>query len=182
MRKIIFLILLIGLFVIGILLWQYQKLEKPVSGVNNFEECANAGYPILESWPQQCKTPDGKMFTEDIGNELEKYDLIRVNAPRPNQNIQSPLAIKGEARGFWFFEAVLPVKLLNDKGEELAAGYVQATDDWMTEDFVHFEGEINFISKTKVKGTLVFNKANPSGLAEKDEELLVPVQLNPNSE
>ncbi len=179
MKKIIFLVLLIGISVVGILLWQYQKVEKPAIDINNFEECAKVGYPILESYPRQCKMPDGKTFTEDIGNELEKYDLIRVSTPRPNQTIESPLTIKGEARGFWFFEAVLPVKLLNDKGEELVVGYVQAANDWMTEDFVPFEGEINFISKVKGEGNLVFNKANPSGLAEHDEELWVPVQINP---
>ena len=51
-------------------------------------------------------------FTEKgappIGNELEKADMIRVDAPRPNQVIQSPLTVKGEARGAWFFEASFP--------------------------------------------------------------------------
>jgi len=54
----------------------------------------------MESYPRQCKTPDGKTFTEDIGNEVEKLDLIKINNPRPNQIIESPLFIKGEARGF----------------------------------------------------------------------------------
>ncbi|MFH1990480.1 MAG: hypothetical protein ABIJ19_01330, partial [Patescibacteria group bacterium] len=33
-----------------------------------------------------------------------KDDLIRLDTPRPNQAIQSPLVITGEARGTWFFE------------------------------------------------------------------------------
>jgi hypothetical protein len=34
--------------------------------IESFEECARAGYPILESYPRQCRTPDGKSFTESI--------------------------------------------------------------------------------------------------------------------
>jgi hypothetical protein len=34
--------------------------------IDSFEECARAGYPILESYPRQCRTPDGKSFAERI--------------------------------------------------------------------------------------------------------------------
>jgi len=34
--------------------------------ITNFEECANAGYPIMESYPRQCRTPDGQTFTEVV--------------------------------------------------------------------------------------------------------------------
>jgi len=30
--------------------------------INDFDECKNAGYPILETFPEQCKTPSGKTF------------------------------------------------------------------------------------------------------------------------
>ena len=36
--------------------------------VNSFEECQQAGYPIMESYPEQCQTPDGKHFTRVIPN------------------------------------------------------------------------------------------------------------------
>lgn len=39
------------------------------SNVNNFEECEKAGYPIMESNPRQCKTPDGKVFEEERAEE-----------------------------------------------------------------------------------------------------------------
>lgn len=32
--------------------------------VTTFAECASAGYPILQSYPRQCKTPDGTTFVE----------------------------------------------------------------------------------------------------------------------
>lgn len=38
----------------------------PVSTINSFEECAAAGYPIMESYPEQCRTPDGRLFVRDV--------------------------------------------------------------------------------------------------------------------
>lgn len=32
--------------------------------IDNFEKCAAAGYPILDSYPEQCRTPEGKSFTK----------------------------------------------------------------------------------------------------------------------
>jgi hypothetical protein len=35
-----------------------------VPPILNFQGCVNAGYPVMESYPRQCKTPDGRSFTE----------------------------------------------------------------------------------------------------------------------
>ena len=37
--------------------------------ITNFEECANAGYPVMESFPRQCRVGD-ITFTEDVEQEL----------------------------------------------------------------------------------------------------------------
>lgn len=37
--------------------------------INNFEECAEAGNPIMESYPRQCRA-DGKTFVEEINKEM----------------------------------------------------------------------------------------------------------------
>lgn len=102
---------------------------------------------------------------------------IIIFAPKANTEVSSPLKIEGKARGSWFFEAIFPVKLLDEKDEELAAGYVEATSDWMTEDFVPFKGEISFISKTEGRGTLIFNNDNPSDLPEYNKEFKVSLWL-----
>ncbi len=47
------------------------RAEKEIE-ISDFENCAKAGYPILESYPRQCKTPDGKTFIEEIENAVEK--------------------------------------------------------------------------------------------------------------
>lgn len=156
----------------------FKPGKSPTPIINSFEECVSAGYPLLESYPSQCKTPDGETFTEDIGNELEKSNLIRVSNPRPNQIIQSPLAIDGEARGFWFFEASFPVKILNERGEVVVQGLAQAQGDWMTENFVQFRAELVFPAPSTEKGNLVLEKDNPSGLPEHVDELRIPIRFS----
>ena len=106
-----------------------------------------------------------------------KEDLIVIESPIANEEISSPVSIKGRARGFWFFEASFPVKLYDENGNLIAVAVAQAKDEWMTENFVPFEAELNFVASAKQKGTLVFEKDNPSGLPEHDDELRVPVIL-----
>jgi len=156
-----------------------QKPPQPLpKTVNSFEECEAAGYPIAESYPQKCTRLDGKSFTQDIGNELEKTDLIRVENPRPNQTITSPIVIKGEARGTWFFEASFPIKLKDEKGNVIATTIAHAQDDWMTENFVSFSAILEFQTTTQ-KGNLILEKDNPSGLPQNADELRIPVKIIP---
>src|SRR4030042_3349817 len=170
---IVIVLVLAGLFIV----WNNKKAEEPKPGitVNNFEECVTAGYPVLESYPRQCKAPDGKTFSEDIGNELEKQELIRIDSPRPNTKIKSPLKITGQARGYWFFEASFPIRLLDDNNNELGQGIATALSDWMTEDFVSFESTLEFDSPTTNRGVLILEKDNPSDLPENYDELRIPV-------
>jgi hypothetical protein len=177
MKKIIFLLIVIIVSAAVFMLWNQKKIEESNAAVNNFEECAAKGYPILETYPSQCKTPSGETFIEDIGNELEKQNLIKINSPRPNELIQSPLEIKGEARGYWFFEASFPIKLIDENGKELGTAIAQAQSDWMTEDFVSFEAKLEFQKPETKKGFLILKKDNPSGLPENDDELRVPVRF-----
>ena len=149
----------------------------PSKEVTSFVECADAGYPIMESYPRQCRDSKGNTFTEDIGNILEKQDLIRVTNITPNQKITSPVIITGEARGTWYFEASFPAVLEDDNGVVLAQVPAQAQGEWMTEEFVPFSVTLIFDSKGAKKGTLILKKDNPSGLPEDDDVLSIPVQF-----
>jgi len=42
---------------------EYQQSQ---STITNFEQCIAAGNPAMESYPRQCRTPDGKHFVESI--------------------------------------------------------------------------------------------------------------------
>ena len=129
----------------------------------------------MESYPQQCRSADGKTFTQDIGNEMDKMDLIRVNSPRPNSVIGPVINISGEARGTWFFEASFPIVLEDKEGNVLATHYATALADWMTEDFVPFESELEVDFGKAKEGILVLKKDNPSGLPEYEDGIRIPL-------
>jgi len=50
-----------------------QPKTSPTPSINSFEDCARAGNPILETYPRQCKTPDGKSFIEMIQSETANW-------------------------------------------------------------------------------------------------------------
>ncbi len=157
---------------ISSLVWQAQK-----AAITSFEECVAAGNPVMESYPRQCRT-SGNSFSEFIGNELEKANIIRIDAPRPNQMISSPLTITGTARGNWYFEASFPVFLTDWDGKIIAEGIAQAKSDWMTTEFVPFEAALAFTTEKDTysnRGTLILKKDNPSGLPKNDDALEIPV-------
>lgn len=51
---------------IGIYFGLNRQLSSPLQKISNFEECVRAGYPVGESYPRQCWTPDGRSFVEKI--------------------------------------------------------------------------------------------------------------------
>lgn len=40
------------------------------SAITSFEQCESAGNPIMESYPRQCRTPDGTNFVEQINPKM----------------------------------------------------------------------------------------------------------------
>lgn len=165
----------------------FFKVKAPESAgddfIGNFEDCIRAGTPIMESYPRRCINGD-QVFIEYIGNEIEKADLIRIDSPRPNGMVESPLTITGEARGYWYFEASFPVILTDWDGLIIAEHYAEAQSDWMTEEFVPFSVVLEFESpynegdpEFMKRGTLILQKDNPSGLPENDDALEIPIEF-----
>lgn len=177
MKKIIFAILIIILITAAALIFDIGRKDdtEPVS----FKECMIKGYPVSESFPRECRTPDGKIFSEkESALPNDKSDLIKVDAPMPDEIVKSPLTVKGVARGYWFFEASFPVSLLDGNGNQIALGIAQAEGEWMTTEFVPFKVELNFDKPATSAGELILKKDNPSGLEENDDELIIPVKFD----
>ena len=90
-------------------------------------------------------------------------ELIRVTTPLPNALVRSPLIVSGEARGNWYFEASFPLVLVDWDGKIIAEGHAQAKGEWMTTDYVPFEGTLIF-EKPQTgggipnRGTLILKK------------------------
>jgi hypothetical protein len=156
----------------GYFLYLDRQSKKDI--VTNFEECALAGYPVMESYPRQCRA-DGETFVEII--PLSYNDLITIESPLLNEAISSPMRVSGRARGNWYFEATFPIDVLDQDGALLGQGYAQAEGEWMTEEYVPFSGEITFKAPQGEDGSVVFHKDNPSGLPEFDDSVSIPVKF-----
>lgn len=68
-------LVLAGVIVLGFFTSQYvlkqTGVTPPASTITSFEECAKV-YPVGESYPAQCWTPDGRHFAETISIETIK--------------------------------------------------------------------------------------------------------------
>ncbi len=102
---------------------------------------------------------------------------ILVSSPKRNETIKSPLIIEGEAKGFWFFEAQFTAELYDAQGNFLGRAILTAQKNWMSEDFVPFEGNLIFTQPQSPTGVLKFLSSNPSGLKENQKVFEVPVQF-----
>lgn len=59
------LILIVIVILLGIAFVLDSFQDERVRSVDSFEECADL-YPVMESYPRQCRTPDGRHFVEEI--------------------------------------------------------------------------------------------------------------------
>ena len=44
----------------------YRVMYNPPATIQSFEDCVNAGFPVMESYPRQCQVSDGQTFVEKI--------------------------------------------------------------------------------------------------------------------
>lgn len=132
-------------------------------------ESKEALYQVLESIS----------FSSAEDQNRKISDLIEVEKPLPNAEVQSPLKIEGSARGDWYFEAEAPVKLVDEDYNTLAAGSIKAKGDWMKDAFVPFEAELSFQTPGAERGYLVFSRSNASGKPEHDRKYRIPVLFPP---
>lgn len=81
--KIVGLLLLAAILaVVALVLLKVSPRIMPVppSTATTFEECAAEGNPIMESYPRQCRTPDGQLFVEEIPNGPTSDDGTGITA------------------------------------------------------------------------------------------------------
>lgn len=90
-----------------------------------------------------------------------------------NQQVNLPFTVTGTVKA-WFFEGSFPVFLKDNNGNQLAVALASSPVDWMTADPIPFTVTLPAINYTG-PGTIVFQKDNPSGEPQFDEELVVNV-------
>lgn len=76
---------LVGLALIGVIgvvgLVVYLRRPAKTPEITNFQECVQAGYPVMESYPRQCRIVKGEIFVERVEGEegLEGQEGICVD-------------------------------------------------------------------------------------------------------
>lgn len=116
------------------------------------------------------------------GNLEEAYRIVNgdigdayFDEPIPRETLSAGIyKVTGAARGFWFFEASMPLELQDLEGNILASAIATADGEWMTEDLVPFTADIA-VPEAVGGGVLVLKRDNSSGLAEHDASLSMSV-------
>jgi hypothetical protein len=117
-------------------------------------------------------------FMSSPNDPIISSEDVRVEFPEAYERVTSPLVVRGEAKGSWFFEADFPLVLLDANGKELAQGYAITSEEWMTSDFVSFESiPLVFTEPETETGFLILFKNNPSDITELDDRVAIPIQF-----
>lgn len=171
-------LIILGIIVVAAILLRISSFFSDRS-IKNSEPIEQPASFILEGQPTSTElvstsTIETATTTKEVKPEISSEVII--NSPQANEMISSPLVVSGQARGGWFFEASLPVKLIDEQGNILATVAATAEADWMTSDFVPFKALLNFNS-TATNGYLVISKDNPSGLIANDASVRIPLRF-----
>ena len=105
-------------------------------------------------------------------------DKIKVTSLQAGDDVTSPLVIKGEARGTWFFEGSFPASLVDWDGKIIAEAPATAQGEWMTQDYVPFTLTLTFTKPTySERGALILHNDNPSGRPDLDAAIEIPIKF-----
>ena len=179
-KNIIISLVVLSVLVLLVCFMVFRSTEKPNKKIMSFQDCADAGFPIAQSYPRQCRTPDGLTFAEEITPPI-KYintsaEYIVVDTPFPGAITGKEFKVTGKARGF-YFEASFPVEVLDKDGKRIFIGPAQAQSDWMTDSFVPFEIDVKVPDTYIGPATLILHKDNPSDMREYDASMSFPITI-----
>ncbi|HEB47290.1 MAG TPA: hypothetical protein ENI22_02365 [Candidatus Pacearchaeota archaeon] len=73
-QKIILLMIFI-LILIVIIFYIPSLNETQINEISSFEECAAAGFPVMESYPRQCRDAEGNLFVEVVRRQYVGYSV-----------------------------------------------------------------------------------------------------------
>lgn len=167
-----FLFLLV-LLLIGFLLAQNKILEIQKQQINN-SKTANSTCNVGQVVNIEAKS-NPSVYLASSSRET----VIKLNNFGLNQTISSPFELTGEAPGAWFFEGSFPASITDWDGKIIASGAAQAQSEWMTENYVPFKINLEFIKPNLYnRGSLIIKNDNPSGLPEHDDYIEIPILFN----
>jgi hypothetical protein len=147
----IFFTIIILILVLVVLLFLNQDFTKEEiqNNIDNSE--------IVEEEVEEKEEP---AFDKDL-LEGEKDDLVSFSI-LPNSKVSGIISYRGSIRGGWFFEGNILINVLDEEKNVLLNSNAVATTDWMTEEPVDFEGNIDFSTLPKGDAFIEIHNDNPS--------------------
>lgn len=153
----------------------YALQQRHITDLDNQITSINKQLDAAKTQNQQ--TPSNTPVASQSSYTSLKSVTVNVFSPQSGATVSSPLAIIGEVPGNWSFEASFPVKLLDSKGAVVAQTSAQVLGDWMTTKLVPFSAKLTWSAAQSGKGTLVLQKDNPSGMAQNDDSVSIPIEF-----
>lgn len=158
-------LILLGLILLGTGYYFLNKDEGAIVCTQEAKECPDGSF--VSRKPPKCE------FDLCPG----EAEGIFVFSPKKEDIINSSLKIRGQAKGSWYFEGQFNAELYDEYDYLAGTAILTAKDNWMTEDFVAFEGELEFSGFSSDTGWLRFLSANPSGLPENQKTYEIPIKF-----
>lgn len=82
------------LVLIAILFINLPKEQK--EEISSFEDCIDAGYLVMESYPRQCRTSEGKTFVESIGGSALDFSDVTNALQNPKKTEKEEYLLQDE--------------------------------------------------------------------------------------
>jgi hypothetical protein len=88
--------------------------------IENFQDCLLSGSKA-EGFPwRKCERSDGKVFKESMidRENIPGTNIAEITSISPNDKVDFPITLKGEAHEIWFTYGGFPVKLVSLKNDD----------------------------------------------------------------
>lgn len=177
MKKII-IISVIVLAIIAAVLFGYSLYAKSKTPkiILTFEDCANAGNLVVNTNPRECHTKDGHFYVEE-DNHVALADYIEVTDPKPYTVLSTPFRVEGKAKGEWYGNNRLTIKLLDQNKKILSEKSVFALSETKKDAMVPFVAAVDFQAPALDRGTLLIEKVSTTDFPGKNGPLVIPIKF-----
>ena len=128
--------------------------------------------------PKDAIAPVQNGKTPEVQIEGNKEDLVSFSI-KPGQEVSGIMKATGVLSGGYFFEANVPVTILDEQKKIILQTYGMGTTDWMTAGPVSFYTDLDFTNLPKGKAYIEIKQDDPSGgeSGMKIRSILIPIVI-----
>jgi len=132
--------------------------------------------PTIPAHMMLSVSPSGMLRADQMVYNGDFADAMFANI-EPYQKLDHTVHVKGAARGSWFFEANIGIRVEDMNGVVLWQTNFISSEDWMTGELVGIDINLDIPETIHGDMYLVIAKDNASGLTAHDSYLKIPVQI-----